>query len=370
MGNLYKLTVRETIENEAATWLIRLDREQPLDADEKQAFTEWLNRSPAHRQELVEQNKFWSNHDLTKMLLPKAEEIKQSQSDTAKQSFWQRLIPMPAKQVALTMFTVTAIGLLSLVLPNDTLLETNGVYATVIGEQKTQELADGSVIELNTNSEVEVKFDDEFRNIRLVKGEAHFIVAKNKDKPFRVYAKQGRVQAVGTEFSIKINPDEIGVLVTEGRVALAALAQQSTQAAKTALTGIKPDPFVKGFSKQMTLLDAGQRAVLKPFDSFKSLTSESVSIDNLSDQDYMQEGQAWRDGWLVFSGESLEQVVNEIRRYSPVTIDIVEPEIKQLSIGGRFKIGDIDGVMLALENNFGIKVVKISSSHIELSKAP
>src|SRR6185312_4127329 len=55
-------------------------------------------------------------------------------------------------------------------------IETTGAYATGIGEQRTAKLADGSFIYLNTDSKVEVDFSDKARDVRLLRGEALFVV--------------------------------------------------------------------------------------------------------------------------------------------------------------------------------------------------
>ncbi len=85
-------------------------------------------------------------------------------------------------------------------------------------EPERHVLEDGSVVELNALTKLDVQYTPTERRVRLVRGEAYFIVAKNPQRPFRVSANQVTVQAVGTAFSVGLDPKELSVLVTEGKV--------------------------------------------------------------------------------------------------------------------------------------------------------
>src|SRR5690606_23127337 len=109
-----------------------------------------------------------------------------------------------------------------------TFMSTSGLeqyhHTTEVGEHRTFSLPDGSTITLNTNSELKVTYDKDFRNIRLLRGEAHFEVARDLDRPFLVYAGNGLVRAVGTAFTVFIHdPKEVEVTVTHGVIEVSAL---------------------------------------------------------------------------------------------------------------------------------------------------
>ena len=78
---------------------------------------------------------------------------------------------------------------------------------------------------------------------------------------------------------------------------------------------------------------------------------------------------AWRKGLIIFSGESLEQVIAEISRYTPVQIEIVNPELRLLEIGGQVEVGDTDSMFKALEVNFGLTIKRISYNHVQVIAA-
>src|SRR3546814_15029131 len=98
-----------------------------------------------------------------------------------------------------------------------------GHHATATGEILRVPLRDGSAVTLNSNSEIDVDFDEGIRHVRLLRGEALFDVAKDSSRPFVVEADSTRVTAVGTSFTVhRVSGRDVRVLVREGVVELAA----------------------------------------------------------------------------------------------------------------------------------------------------
>ncbi len=95
-------------------------------------------------------------------------------------------------------------------------------YSTRVGEQRTCKLDDGSMVYLNTDSRLEVDFSDRVRNIRLVRGEALFVVARNTHRPFIVTSNTAAVRAIGTRFNVRTRADATDVVVVEGVVQVTA----------------------------------------------------------------------------------------------------------------------------------------------------
>ena len=278
-----------------------------------------------------------------------------------------------------------------LVFGGQDITQSNGLYVTAVGQQKSIEMSDGSTLQLNTNSQVEVSYNNSYRNIRLIQGQVHFDVAKNPELPFRVYAGSGRVQAVGTAFTVYLKDKDVDVLVTEGRVALAALAPTQTptlipistsfeEAAADKNTAAdknlysRVDPYVNSAAKNLGELDAGEAVTMTLSQSQLSpQTNENTGsvlapIKIISKED-LKRRQSWRNGLLVFSGEPLEYVVNEISRYTTVSIEITDPQVRLMEIGGRFRVGDVDGMFNALEANFGLHVNRLAYNRVQLSPA-
>src|SRR6185312_14687788 len=104
-------------------------------------------------------------------------------------------------------------------------------YATHVGELQHVTLEDGSIISLNTDSEVRVRYSSRYRHVDLTRGEALFKVAKNKEKPFDVEAGSTTVRAVGTSFSVRLHEagtnERVDVVVSEGRIAINPPSKQT-----------------------------------------------------------------------------------------------------------------------------------------------
>ena len=76
---------------------------------------------------------------------------------------------------------------------------------------------------------------------------------------------------------------------------------------------------------------------------------------------------SWIEGKLIFEGESLEEVIDEVSRYTALQIDVLDPDLKKIRIGGQFQIGETDALFDALENGFGLKVSRLSDRHIQIN---
>ena len=386
MDKIIEFPDRDIIEDEALEWLIRLDADNPLDKSEERVLDEWLARSPVHREALRSLNVFWSNANVLGSLAEPSSVICLLQKRCL--SYFQPLIDRKRSAIFATMLVLGfgMFGLGGFNLKNSA--DTNGLYVTAVGQQKTVTLADDSIIQLNTNSQVQVDYSNGFRNIRLLQGEAHFDVAKNKNKPFRVYAGSGRVQAVGTAFNVYLRGSDVDVFVTEGRVAVASIlniddqlpidADASNSHASTAVAD-DTDAYIATRVNGLGEISAGQGALLK--------IAEAVGVDDdaqgaqrfelelvpdfTSSAGHPKKNHplAWRKGLIIFSGESLEQVIAEISRYTPVQIEIVNPELRNIEIGGQVEVGDTDSMFKALEVNFGLTIKRISYNHVQVIAA-
>ena len=393
---------REQIAAEAAEWIIRLDNDRLLEANELQQLREWLNTSPAHRDELTALNEFWSDQSLAALPIPlhrlcadaassKSETANSGADKTSKESHGRFGGFQWLGTVAATVFCVALISNF-IGWGSDTV---NVAYSTAVGQQRTLELPDGSKLYLNTNSQVKVDFSEGYRNIKLLQGEVHFEVAKDQSRPFSVYAGRGRVQAVGTAFTVLFQDNQdVDVVVSEGSVSLAVLVENSAPLAfSTSTSTPTPTPasideaepadfkgsrLASALSEEYYLaipvdelgvLEAGQETtILVAHTSIVDAPNQLDSIKQVAEDELVRRG-AWRSGLLVFSGASLEEVVKEISRYTTLSIDIVDPELKTVRIGGRFSIESTTALFDALEANFDLKVTRLGYERVEISSA-
>ena len=357
-----ELNTDQTINEEAAEWLIRLDGDSAITQAERQALGEWMARSPEHRNKLNRLAAMWDKLNVLTELAVPLEGAAPAKSAKPQQS-WS-LSGVGAMAMAAT-FIVGFVLLFQAGMFAAALDASNGAYTTAIGEQKTLQLADGSTLILNTNSQIKVGFDEQFRDIQLLHGEVHFEVAKNKHVPFRVFAGKGRVQAVGTAFTIYRAAQSVDVTVTEGRVAVASVTTpySSELPANGKQTTEQPEPLALDIGS----LVAGQGASIKPNQNAGDQQPEVV-LDDMAiySQSELQKRLAWHEGLIIFSGEPLEEVVAEISRYTEMQIEIPEAEVRALTVGGQFAVGDTAMMLDVLEATFDLQIEYTSNQRVKI----
>jgi len=363
-----KFSSRETIARDAADWLILLDREQPPSAAELSALRAWLQENRAHREELASLARMWNMMNvLTELSVPLGVTASPRVRRKHVTSGGLRWAAAAATLIVATLFFVIGSG------PDP--VADNGLYMTAIGQQQSTTLSDGSSILLNTDSQLRVEYEDDFRNIYLLRGEALFEVAEDKSRPFRVYAGNERIEAVGTAFSVHLKNNSVDVTVAEGKVALATISHgqigpdmRATTKSDSDRTPIEPDRNAS-IVKALGFLEGGQlTTIISGIDEMTTLSSSIGEIVTIDEQE-LSRRISWRDGILSFSGDSLESVVEEVSRYTTMTIEITDPEIKAIKIGGRFPIGRTEEMLDALETNFELSVTRIASNRVVVAAA-
>jgi transmembrane sensor len=328
-----------TISREAREWLIRLDGDERLNAAEREKLREWMARSPSHTAELKHLAQFWNNANiLTELAVPLRSLAPQNRAvPTSHSARW----------------TFAAACLCGLIAGGLWWFHSgrvpNGTYVTALGQQRTLPLEDGSTIEMNTDSQVQVDYSDQLRKIRLLRGEALFKVTPNKERPFKVFAARGVVRAVGTAFAVAIQGTDLRVTVTKGEVEVSE-DEPAAPLSTTAGQDVRLPPT-------HVALKAGQTATINAKIPAQPETLPSAELERRL---------SWQTGYLAFTGQSLQQVVDEVNRYSAISLEIADPKLAGLAVGGRFKVGDLDAVCDALQSTFGIRVVRLDDQHWQL----
>jgi len=329
---------------QARRWVIRFESESPPGRKEIEELRAWVQEDPSHLKELKKAEAIWSKASEMTDRLMLSLNTQEGEQPILKQRAHSEKFSSP--NIYRAAIIVPLIALCSLLLW--TLLPqtstTNGHHSTGIGQIVALTLEDQSTIHIDSNSEIKVDYSSKQRTITLNKGRALFEVAKDVKRPFIVSTSTGFVRAVGTAFSVSLEERAVKVSVTEGIVDI----------------GRKPsnlnDPDRADQTDVVARLDAGKTA-------FFDKTTEIISIQTITD---IEDSQAWKDGFLVFKGQSLETVVDEILRYTDTEIIIQDPALKSLAIGGRFKTGEIATLLDTLELSFGINVSYLSPKRIRL----
>jgi transmembrane sensor len=185
-----------------------------------------------------------------------------------------------------------------------------------------------------------VQFAAGHRDLRLARGEAHFRVAHDAHSPFRVFVGGRTVQAVGTEFSVRLREGGgVDVLVTNGKVRVGDANGADAQA-----------QFVA--AQQVLQLDGAGRGAVS------SIAAAEV-----------HRHLAWQRGMLIFQGEPLQAVLAEFRRYTTQDLAIADTGLAGLRVGGYFRAGDVDALLIALRQNFNIASSRDERGRILLTAA-
>ena len=386
------------IKEQAASYLVRIDSGE-CTAEERQQIATWARANPQHQAAFVKLAKQWDSMailaDLSE-LFPLAEKERtdaEAYSDAAtshtanagstgnKESSWFGL-PLPSmlqgwvgaqqwRLQGIAVGAVFAMALAVVALPSvRTMLFSDATpsYITAIGERATYTLDDGSVLTLNTDTEVTVRFTEQRRFIDLLRGEANFEVAKNTQRPFVVYAGEGLVWAVGTAFNVRYQPETfaVDVVVTEGTVKV--FTDVNLQAELPALT-VDPQSLqslstqshstVHLTNNKQSLLTAGQHLRYR----------EAIEVKQVVDAEQLQQQLAWHNGVIIFDGETLESALSEIGRYTSKQLVIVDDSIRSIRIGGHYKTNDLNGFLATLTSGFGVHVEPAGKNRLLLSAA-
>jgi transmembrane sensor len=229
-------------------------------------------------------------------------------------------------------------------------------------------LPDGSRVELNAGGEIAEHFTAAERRIRLVRGEAHFEVAKNPQRPFIVEADSVAVQAVGTAFDVRLGATTVDVLVTEGRVGVTTAADRAASAPANRPSSPPALPSVLGPG---LILSAGQRTEVPttppPREPFP------LAVEDLT-QHQIDRALAWQTSRLVFDDMPLAEVVTWFNRSAmsldgsaAVQLKVRGADLEALRISGRIRYDSADNLVDVLEQNFGVTAER-RGSEIVLSR--
>lgn len=287
--------IDQLLSHRAAEWLELMSSGEATPED-NQAFVAWACESPRHMEEILKH--IGISHELRRALqgrpLERAELLQSltpnvtplaprerpepvAQAVPRRRSWWKPLVA-----------ACIVLGLVGAVAQWQYLRGKS--YSTAIGEQRTVELSDGSVVYLNGKSRIVARLGRATRDIDL-EGEGLFDVAHDTQRPFRVHTRDAVVQAVGTQFNVDTHVGGTRVAVLEGVVQVTT-GDVSTQG------------VTAGVSAPPTKLKAGEAArVSRAGDIERRPASEAAGAAT------------WRQRQLVFEGMPLEEAVEEFNRY-------------------------------------------------------
>lgn len=326
----------------AADWLAR--RDAGFAPGEAAAFARWTAADARHAAAVAEIESAWT-------LLNRPRE--QGQGDVVHRGLAARAGRRRSRRrTGLALTSLAAAAALALaVLPARREAPGPAEAASITVRPQEQVLADGTRVELNAGAQLSVEYTAARRTVRLLRGDAHFSVTSDPARPFVVLAGRLRAQAVGTAFAVRYADDEVGVLVTEGRVAVAA-AEETPAAAPE----VRAEPV---------LISAGGRLTLPA----ESAPPTPAQVRQVSAPE-MAAALAWRGKRVEFSGTRLADAVALFNRENALQISLSDAALAGLRVSGIFWIDNPEGFARLLEGSFGVAAERKGEAEIALRAAP
>lgn len=223
-------------------------------------------------------------------------------------------------------------------------------YATAATRQQQVALVDGSVVNLNVSTNVQVDLTPSARHVKLTAGEAHFAVAHDTARPFIVTAGGVSVRAVGTAFSVRLGDQGVEVLVTEGKVEVTRTTEGVAPA--TALPAEHP------------LLVAGERTLIA-----HEATPATTRVERV-DADALQTAVRWHSQIMTFTDLPLRDAVALFNRRNVQQLVLADAALGERKIGGTFAADQVEAFVRLLAQDGDIAVERSSSAEIVLRRAP
>jgi len=310
----------DSVHAQAVDWLLRI-RSENCPETERHAFNIWLEASASHRQAYETVLAQWEWMEPFKaMNFPARDAALRYRGKSPR-----RLFIYSAAATLLLAMGLTAF------MPNGW-LGIPHTYVAEKGDRQTVTLADGSRIELNTESEVRVHFNRWQRSVEIIKGEAFFTVNHDAERPFEVHAGSGRIRDIGTAFEVYIKPEHVIVAVQEGIVEVQASGKRE--------------------------LTAGQQLAFSNSGEFQTLQAQDVA--GLT---------AWRQGNLVFRNRRLDDVLAEVGRYHDTRIRLQNETLGKLRVSGTFHTAELGDTLNAIAAILPVNIDQVGEHEIVLKSA-
>lgn len=299
----------QQIRVEAGEWVERRDA-GVLSETEQAEFDAWLAQSMSHRVAYWRADAAWTSADRIKVL------------DAAGNDASARKAMPGTIKAAAAFVLMAALAAGAALYPR---APSDRTYATAIGGHETISFADGTRIELNTDTLIRARMTTKERTIWLDHGEAYFSVKHNAARPFMVMVAGHRITDLGTKFLVTADAGKLQVALVQGRARI--------------------DTADKWMQQHSALMSPGD-VVLATTDSMSRTRESTRALSNAL---------SWRNGLLVFRRTPLAEAAYQINRYNREKLVIADASLNDMPISGTLSATDPDQFARVLENIFGLK---------------
>ncbi|WP_223518546.1 FecR family protein [Pseudomonas sp. GL-B-19] len=309
-----------TVRDDAARWFVRL-QEPSVDVGEYRRFEAWLNEHPQHQDEYEMLQGLWMAADLVPAARLQAL-CETAPTHRARQPWARYAVAASVVAVAL------GVGWFSgLHRPAPFTAE----YSTELGERRHVVLPDGSLVDMNSRSRIQVRFEKDRRGIELTEGEAMFSVEHDTSRPFVVEAGNGQVTVTGTRFDVRRDPSQTRVAVEQGTVK------------------------VRGQGADVISLTAGLGTRIDA----QGVVAAAYAVNPA-------ELAAWRSGKLVFNNASLSEVAAEVSRYREKPLTVGNDKVGNLRMTSVSNSDNTDALIKALPSILPVAVRTLDDGSQEI----
>ena len=299
------------IRAEAANWVLKQRDAGAWAAEDQAALDQWLARSPQHMVAYLRLDAAWTRADRLAALRGNA-------AEAAGARFSPSMLRIAAAFALVAVMGAAAAAYF--LMPRDR------VFSTPVGGHEVVSFADGSRIELNTDTVIRARMTTGARMIWLEKGEAYFQVRHDAAHPFVVMAGDHRITDLGTKFLVRRDTAKLEVAVMQGRVKFDTPDMQ---------TPLRP-------------------ALLTPGDVMTA-TASTVFVTHESARAAAKE-LSWRHGVLVFDRTTLADAASEFNRYNRGKLVIADPSVANMTIDGTFPATNVRLFARVVQDVLGLRV--------------
>ncbi len=317
---------RAALRSEAAHWF-NLQRSGDMTLDDELRFHEWLDQSDLHRDAYRLVDRAWM---IAGTIPQDPEMLGEPERVAVRRSPWRRHLAMAA---SLLLVVAVSWGVYQMGVPGFGGAKDQH-FRTGVGQTTTVTLPEGSIVTLDSETEMRLHESPRERRVDLVGGRAFFRVAADPSRPFVVNAGGKSVRAIGTAFEVSFEHGNMVVTLAEGKVRVEEAA---------AGTGSGTDMAPGG----QLVIGADHNWTLRRVDVAKETS--------------------WTEGRLIFMRDPLSEAVAEMNRYSTRKLAFKDGKIPDRQVVGVFEAGDVDGFVKAMELNDIARRVSTTDDEILLS---
>lgn len=304
-------------EQAAFAWLSLL-HDRPSAGDQL-TFSQWLRADPAHAEAYAQAQVLWELSESPARTLADEEALAlQGYLDAMDRPRRPQLLRWSgALAMAASLLLMVSLG--SGWQPQRWIDDLGADYVSAPGEIRTVTLADQSQVTLDADSAIAVDFSHGERHVQLRRGAGFFSVTHTGD-PFVVAAEKGEARVLGTQFEVRLQPHGAQVTVLSGRVGVTADRDGEQQI----LTAGQQVAYGEGSAQKLHAVDSEAQL-------------------------------AWRQGWLTYYKSTLADVVEDLRRYYPGRIVLLNDELAARKVSGSFPSKDPQAVLSSLQGVMGFE---------------